>query len=80
MRIEDYTSRYSISEVRLRKWLEEDKQKTFGKIDTDMLEIQYNMECELEKTLVFKSNKIHIELTQGYDKDYLYRILEVLTK
>lgn len=31
MRIEDYTSQYCVSEVRLRKWLEEDKKKNLEK-------------------------------------------------
>lgn len=74
LRIEDYAYQNSITEDNLRKWLQEDMESTFGKINTDTLSLELN----IEKTVVFKNSNIHIELREGFDREYLRKIVEVL--
>lgn len=74
LRIEEYANQYNISENSLRKWIQEDKESTFGKISTDTLSLELN----IEKNIVFKNGNIHIELREGFDKEYLKKIVEVL--
>lgn len=38
------------------------------------------MNFNTEKKIVFKNSSIHIELCDGYDKEYFRKILEVLTQ
>lgn len=74
MRIEEYAKQQGIREERLRQWIEEDKDSTFGKISTNLMAMNFNV----ENKIVFKNNYIHIELCNGYDKEYLKKIVEVL--
>ncbi len=74
MRIEEYAKQQGIRQERLRQWIQEDKDATFGKISTNLMAMNFNV----EKKIVFKNNSIHIELCNGYDKEYLKKIVEVL--
>ena len=74
MSIEDYAKQKKLREESLRKWLQEDKEATFGKISTNLMAMNFNV----EKQIVFKNASIHIELCNGYDKEYLKKIVEVL--
>lgn len=74
MRIEDYAKQKELREETLRKWLQEDKDATFGRISTNLMAMNFNV----EKKIVFKNASIHIELCDGYDKEYFRKIVEVL--
>lgn len=74
MRIEDYAKQKKLREETLRKWLQENKDATFGKISTNLMAMNFNV----EKKIVFKNESIHIELCNGYNKEYFKKIVEVL--
>ena len=74
LRVEQYAQQNGITENNLRQWLEEDKDATFGKLSMDTMALQFN----IEKTIVFKNKNINIELREGFDKQYLKQIVEVL--
>lgn len=74
LRVEQYAQQNGITENNLRQWLEEDKDATFGKLSMDTMALQFNV----EKTIIFKNKNINIELREGFDKDYLKQIVEVL--
>lgn len=74
LRVEQYAQQNGITENNLRQWLEEDKDATFGKLSMDTMALQFNV----EKTIIFKNKNINIELREGFDKEYLKQIVEVL--
>lgn len=74
LNIEQYSNKNAISENNLKKWIQEDKEATFGKLSTDTLSLDFN----IEKTIVFKNKNMSIELKEGFDKEYLKKIVEVL--
>ena len=74
LRIEQYAQQNGLTENNLRKWLQEEKDATFGKLSMDSMSLQFN----IEKTIVFKNKNINIELKEGFDKEYFKKIVEVL--
>lgn len=74
LKIEEYVKKAGISEDNLKQWLKEDKDATFGKLNTNSMALEFS----LDKTIVFRNENIKIELREGFDKEYLKKIVEVL--
>ena len=72
-----------IPEATFRTWLKLENLKTFGEIDLNKSTCIYtNPMFKLNpldgKTIVFKQNNISLELKEGYNKQLLKKIVEVL--
>lgn len=72
-----------IPEATFRGWLKFESLETFGEIDLKKTTCIYAEPiCELnpliEKTIIFKQDNINLELREGYNKQLLKKIVEVL--
>lgn len=70
-----------IPDTTFRGWVGLNKSSTFGEIDLTQPNVS-NLSQELEEpkveTIVFAKNDIRIELKEGFDKQFLRKIVEVL--
>jgi len=70
-----------IPDTTFRGWVGLNKSSTFGEIDLTPSNVS-NISQELEqpkiKTIVFAKDDIKIELKEGFDKQFLRKIVEVL--
>lgn len=72
-----------IPNATFRGWLKLEKSETFGEIDLRQIEDRnansiFNPNLSIEKTIIFKQNDIKLELKEGFDKQLLKKIVEVL--
>lgn len=73
----EYARENDIPEATFRAWIKEENNSDFG-----MLEMNTTANVEkvvrLVKPTIFANENIRIELREGYDKDFLRKIIEVL--
>lgn len=72
-----------IPEATFRGWLKLEKEKAFGEIDLGQAvninaSSTFNPDQSIGKTIIFKKDDIKLELRDGFDKELLKKIVEVL--
>lgn len=72
----EYARDNSIAEATFRAWVKEEKLATYGLIETETGEEIPNQ--KIVKPTIFANENIRIEIRDGYDKEFLRRIVEVL--
>lgn len=73
----EYARENNIPETTFRTWIKEENNSNYG-----MLELDDDGTEKIAKTIkptIFANETIRIELREGYDKEFLRRIVEVLT-
>lgn len=64
-----------IPESTLRGWVKEDREMSFGTID---IKESKQVPNTASNRMIFSSNNIRIELKDGFDKEFLRKMVEVL--
>ncbi len=72
-----------IPETTFKSWLRLDKALAFGEIDvsdiaTSTTQVPKNNPITIKKSIIFAKDDIRIELKEGFDKELLKNITEVL--
>ena len=80
MSANEYSREKGIPATTFRGWLRLDRALEFGEIDLKSGEIEQISKVvpPIRKTMVFAKEDIRIELKEGYDKELLRNIVEVL--
>ena len=78
MSIAEYTRCKNIPNTTFRGWLRLDKALAFGEINIKPQTQAIPPAPVVKKTMVFAKEDIRIELKEGFDKDFLRNIVEVL--
>ena len=73
----EYARSNDIPEATFRAWVKEENYSDFGMIETETNEDGKTV-TRIVKPIIFANENIRIELREGYDKDFLKRIIEVL--
>lgn len=71
----EYARENDIPEATFRAWLKEETIASYGLIEQTNGEVE---KIKLEKPTIFVNNNIRIELKEGYNKEFLRNIIEVL--
>lgn len=72
----EYARENDIPEATFRAWIKEENYSDFGILDTGTNETE-NVP-KIIKPIIFANENIRIELREGFDKEFLKRIIEVL--
>ena len=78
MNIAEYARTRNIPNTTLRGWLRLDKALAFGEINIRPQTNAVPPAPVVKKTMVFAKEDIRIELKEGFDKEFLRNIVEVL--
>lgn len=72
----EYARENNIPEATFRTWVKEATYANYGMVEVE----ESNTESDLRivKPIIFSDEKIRIELKQGYNKEFLKKIIEVL--
>ena len=73
----EYARENSIPEATFRSWVKDERLATYGMLDFNTSEP--NVCSKLPRPKIFADEYIRIELRHGYDKQFLKRIVEVLS-
>ena len=73
----EYARENDIPEATFRAWVKEENYSDFGIIETETNE-DGKVVTKIIKPIIFANENIRIELREGYDKNFLKRIIEVL--
>lgn len=73
----EYARSNDIPEATFRAWVKEENYSDFGMIETETND-NGKVVTKIVKPIIFVNENIRIELREGYDKDFLKRIIEVL--
>ena len=71
----EYARENDIPEATFRSWIKEETLSAYGLIEQTSGETE---KVKIEKTTIFTNDTIRIELREGYDKEFLRSIIEVL--
>jgi len=72
----EYARESGIPEATFRAWIKEENYADFGILETSSVESE--KEAKLIHPIIFSNENMRIELRNGYDKEFLKRIIEVL--
>ena len=72
----EYARDNSIPEATFRAWVKDEMIATYGVLDFNSREPLVN--TKVPRPMIFSDDYIRIELRNGYDKQFLKRIVEVL--
>ncbi len=72
-----YARENNIPEATFRAWVNEEKYMSFGAIEINPTANQVVNKI-IKQSTVFSNENIRIELKEGFDKEFLKRIVEVL--
>ena len=72
----DYARENEIPEATFRAWIKEENYADFGILE--MKTSEPRKVTKLVKPIIFANENIRIELREGYDKEFLKKIIEVL--
>ena len=67
----------SIPESTFRGWLQQEKNMTFGEINLKSHE-ETRMQETVKRPMIFSGDNIRIELREGFNKEFLRNIVEVM--
>ena len=73
----EYARENDIPEATFRAWVKEENYSDFGIIETGTNEDD-KVVTKIKRPIIFANENIRIELREGYNKDFLKRIIEVL--
>ena len=73
----EYARENDIPEATFRAWVKEENYSDFGIIETGTNEDD-KVVTKIIRPIIFANENIRIELREGYNKDFLKRIIEVL--
>lgn len=73
----EYARDNDIPEATFRAWVKEENYSDFGIIETDTNE-EGKATTKVVRPTIFANENIRIELREGFDKEFLKRIIEVL--
>jgi hypothetical protein len=68
----------NIPDTTFRGWLRLERAMAFGEIDLKPSNVSETSKVSIKKTMVFAKDDIRIELKEGFDKQFLRNIIEVL--
>ncbi len=69
----------NIPEATFRSWIKEEKYAMYGAIDLTQ-QAEPSSFVNAVKPIIFCNDKIRIELREGYDKEFLKRVVEVISE
>lgn len=72
----EYARENGIPEATFRAWIKEENYSDFGILDAGTNETE-NVP-KITRPIIFTNENIRIELREGFDKEFLKRIIEVL--
>lgn len=72
-----YARENGIPEATFRAWVKEEQYGMFGALEINQQE--QITQKQLVKSIIFCNENIRIELKEGYDKEYLRKIVEVIS-
>ena len=75
--IAEYAKNVGIPETTLRDWLKIDRELGFGKINIKAPSFE-QPKAIVKKPIVFVNENIRVELKEGFNKQFLRKIIEVL--
>ena len=79
MSMNEYAKEVDIPETTLRDWVKVDRELGFGKVNINKpLSVVTGVPNMVKKPMVFVSENIRVELREGFDKNFLRQIIEVL--
>ena len=73
----EYARANDIPEATFRAWVKDDAYSNYGILETTTDESD-NVITRVVKPIIFVNENIRIELREGYDKEFLKKIIEVL--
>ena len=73
----EYARENDIPEATFRAWIKEENYSDFGILETNSSEPEKTI--RIVKPIIFANENIRLELREGYDKEFLKRIIEVIT-
>ena len=73
----EYARENDIPEATFRAWVKDDAYSNYGILETTTDESN-NVITRIVKPIIFVNENIRIELREGYDKEFLKKIIEVL--
>ena len=77
--VNEYAREKDITETTLRDWIKVDRELGFGKININKpFSTVTGITNMVKKPMVFVSENIRVELREGFDKNFLRQIIEVL--
>ena len=75
----EYAREHGVPETKLGGWIKESNSIAFGELSLDDNKTTRATMPIVKKPIIFGCENIKIELKEGYDKEFLKRIVEVLT-
>ena len=72
----EYARENDIPEATFRAWIKEENYSDFGILEASSSEGEKN--AKIVRPIIFVNENIRIELREGFDKEFLKRIIEVL--
>lgn len=72
----EYARENDIPEATFRAWIKEENYSDFGILETNSSETE--KVTKIVRSTIFANETIRIELREGFDKEFLKRIIEVL--
>ena len=72
----EYARENDIPEATFRAWIKEENYSDFGILETNSSETE--RVTKIVRSTIFANETIRIELKEGFDKEFLKRIIEVL--
>ena len=72
----EYARENDIPEATFRSWIKEENYSDFGVLESGSSETEKIV--KIARPIIFSSENIRIELREGFDKEFLKRIIEVL--
>ena len=73
----EYARENDIPEATFRAWIKEENYSDFGILEANSSESE--KVTKIVKPIIFANENIRLELREGYDKELLRRIIEVIT-
>ena len=73
----EYARENNLPEATFRAWVKQEQYSMFGEIDVGNED--NIVKAKIEKPIIFCDDKIRIELRNGYDKEFLKKIIEVIS-
>ena len=72
----EYARENDIPEATFRAWIKEENYSDFGILESNLNEP--DKVTRIVRPIIFANENIRIDLREGYDKEFLKRIIEVL--
>ena len=74
----EFARENNIPEATFRAWIDNENNSMYGRIDFERINNQESKVTNIVRPIIFMSDKIRIELQEGYSKELLKNVIEVL--